>query len=389
MFSDRTSWKLTRNRLTEALEEVRSSGARVLDLTISNPTRIGLGYEEPLILQALASKQAMDYDPQPKGLRSAREAVATYYWSEHGVHGFDPEQLVLTTSTSEGYSFVFRLLCNPGDELLVPKPSYPLFEFLADLQDVKLVPYPLIYDHGWQMDFPSMRQAVTERTRGVVVVHPNNPTGSFVHPQERELLNRFCREHGLAVIADEVFLDYAHDRERRQSFASNTDVLTFTLSGVSKISALPQMKVAWIATSGPAAEVEPALARLEVIADTYLSMNAPIQWATPALLDQRKSIQRQLLDRALGNLAELDRQLARQKICQRLQVEGGWYAVVRVPVTQTDEELAVDLLRRKSVLVHPGHFYDFSSDGYLVLSLITAQDDFSEGIKRLLEVVAA
>jgi alanine-synthesizing transaminase len=389
MFSDRTSWKLTRNRLTEALEEVRSSGTRVLDLTISNPTRIGLRYEEPLILQALASKQAMDYDPQPKGLRAAREAVATYYWSEHGVHGFDPEQLVLTTSTSEGYSFVFRLLCNPGDELLVPKPSYPLFEFLADLQDVKLVPYPLIYDHGWQMDFPSMRQAVTDRTRGVVVVHPNNPTGSFVHPQERELLNRFCRERGLAVIADEVFLDYAHDRERRQSFAANTDVLTFTLSGVSKISALPQMKVAWIATSGPAAEVEPALARLEVIADTYLSMNAPIQWATPALLDQRKSIQRQLLDRALGNLAELDRQLATQKTCQRLQVEGGWYAVVRVPVTQTDEELAVDLLRRKSVLVHPGHFYDFSSDGYLVLSLITAQDDFSEGIKRLLEVVAA
>jgi alanine-synthesizing transaminase len=389
MFSDRTSWKLTRNRLTEALEEVRSSGRRVLDLTISNPTRIGLGYEEPLILQALASKQAMDYDPQPKGLFTAREAVADYYRSEQGVRGFDPEQLVLTTSTSEGYSFVFRLLCNPGDELLVPKPSYPLFEFLADLQDVKLVPYPLIYDHGWQMDFPSMRQVVTERTRGVVVVHPNNPTGSFVHPQERELLNRFCREHGLAVIADEVFLDYAHDRERRQSFASNTDVLTFTLSGVSKISALPQMKVAWIATSGPAAEVEPALARLEVVADTYLSMSAPIQWATPALLDQRKTIQRQLLDRVLGNLAELDRQLARQKTCQRLQVEGGWYAVVRVPVTQTDEELGIDLLRRKSVLVHPGHFYDFPSDGYLVLSLITTRDDFSEGIKHLLEVVAA
>jgi alanine-synthesizing transaminase len=389
MFSDRTSWKLTRNRLTEALEEVRSSGARVLDLTISNPTRIGLGYEEPLILQSLASKQAMDYDPQPKGLFTAREAVADYYRSEHGNRGFSPEQLVLTTSTSEGYSFVFRLLCNPGDALLVPKPSYPLFEFLADLQDVKLVPYPLIYDHGWQMDFPSMRQVVTERTRGVVVVHPNNPTGSFVHPQEREFLNRFCRERGLAVIADEVFLDYAHDRERRQSFASNTDVLTFTLSGVSKISALPQMKVAWIATSGPAAEVEPALARLEVIADTYLSMSAPIQWATPALLDQRRSIQRQLLDRVLGNLAELDRQLARQETCQRLQVEGGWYAVVRVPVTQTDEELVVDLLRRKSVLVHPGHFYDFSSDGYLVLSLITTQHDFSEGIKRLLEVVAA
>ena len=387
MFSDRTNWKLTRNRLTEALDEVRSSGARVLDLTISNPTRIGLRYDEPPILQSLASPQSMDYDPQPKGLLTAREAVAGYYRHEHDVRGFDPEQLVLTTSTSEGYSFVFRLLCNPGDELLVPKPSYPLFEFLADLQDVKLVPYPLIYDHGWQMDFPSLQKAVSARTRGVVVVHPNNPTGSFVHPHERESLNRFCREHGLALIADEVFLDYAHDRGDQQSFASNRDVLTFTLSGVSKISALPQMKVAWIATSGPAAEVEQAQARLEVIADTYLSMNAPIQWATPALLDQRKSIQRQLLERVLGNLAELDRQLAAQKTCRRLQVEGGWYAVVRVPVTQADEELAVDLLRRKSVLVHPGHFYDFPSDGYLVVSLIAVQNDFSEGIKRLLEGV--
>jgi aspartate/methionine/tyrosine aminotransferase len=387
MFSDRSSWKLTRNRLTEALEEVRSSGARVLDLTISNPTRVGLRYDEGLILQSLASPQAMDYDPQPKGLLTAREAVAAYYRREHDVRGLDPEQLVLTTSTSEGYSFVFRLLCNPGDELLVPKPSYPLFEFLADLQDVKLVPYPLIYDHGWQMDFPSLQKVVTERTRGVVVVHPNNPTGSFVHPNEQESLNRFCHEHRLALIADEVFLDYSHDRAGQHSFASNQNVLTFTLSGVSKISALPQMKVAWIAASGPASDVEPALGRLEIIADTYLSMNAPIQWATPALLDQRKSIQRQLLDRVLSNLAELDRQLAGQKTCQRLHVEAGWYAVVRVPVTQTDEELAVALLRRKSVLVHPGHFYDFPSDGYLVLSLITARDDFSEGVKRLLEAV--
>ena len=389
MFSDRTNWKLTRNRLTEAIEDVRSSGARVLDLTTSNPTRVGLHYDEALILQSLASPQAMDYDPQPKGLLPAREAVAAYYRQEHDMRGLDPEQLLLTTGTSEAYSFVFRLLCNAGDELLVPKPSYPLFEFLADLQDVTLVPYPLIYDHGWQMDFPSLHRAVTERTRGVVVVHPNSPTGSYVHPQERESLNRFCREHGLALIADEVFLDYTHDRAGQESFASNRDVLTFTLSGVSKISALPQMKVAWIVTSGPQAEVEAALARLEVIADTYLSMNAPIQWATPALLHQQKSIQQQLLDRVLGNLAELDRQLAGQKTCQRLQVEGGWYAVVRVPVTQTDEEMAVTLLRRKSVLVHPGHFYDFPSDGYLVLSLIAAQDDFREGIKRLLEAVGA
>jgi len=387
MFADRTNWKLTRNRLTEALEEARSSGVRVLDLTISNPTQAGLHYDEPQILQSLASPRSMDYDPQPKGLPSARAAVAAYYQTQHGIQNLDFDRLILTTSTSEGYSFVLRLLCNPGDELLVPKPSYPLFEFLADLQDVKLVPYPLIYDHGWQMDFPSLEKAVSKRTRAVVVVHPNNPTGSYVHPQEQESLNRFCREHELALIADEVFLDYAHDRAPRQSFAANQDVLTFTLSGVSKISALPQMKVAWIATSGPAQQVEAAQARLEVIADTYLSMNAPIQCATPVLLDQRKNIQPQLLDRVLSNLAELDRQIAQQKTCQRLSLEGGWYAVLRVPVTQTDEELAVDLLSRKAVLVHPGHFYDFSTDGYLVLSLITQKPEFAEALQRVFKML--
>jgi alanine-synthesizing transaminase len=387
MFSDRTNWKLTRNRLTEALDEARSSGARVLDLTISNPTRAGLRYDEPRILQALASPQAMDYGPQPKGLPSARAAVAEYYQTAHGIRDLDPERLILTTSTSEGYSFVFRLLCNAGDELLVPKPSYPLFEFLADLHDVKLVPYPLIYDHGWQMDFPSLEKVVTERTRGVVVVHPNNPTGSYVHPHERESLNRFCRKYELAVIADEVFLDYAHDRTGRPSFASSQVVLTLTLSGVSKISALPQMKVAWIVTSGPEPAVQAAQARLEVIADTYLSMNAPVQWAVPALLEQRGSVQQQLLDRVLTNLAELDRQLAAQKTCERLSVEGGWYAVLRVPVTQTDEELAVNLLRRKSVLVHPGHFYDFPDDGYLVLSLIGQKAEFAEALQRVLEIL--
>ncbi|MFY9683921.1 MAG: pyridoxal phosphate-dependent aminotransferase [Candidatus Sulfotelmatobacter sp.] len=386
MFSNRTDWKLTQNRLTEALEQVRSSGAHVLDLTISNPTRAGLHYDESEVLRSLASPQAMDYDPQPKGLPSARAAVAAYYETEHGIN-LDSDRVLLTTSTSEGYSFILRLLCNPGDELLVPKPSYPLFEFLADLQDVTLVPYPLIYDHGWQMDFPSLHNTVSKRTRGVVVVHPNNPTGSYVHPEEQKSLNRFCREHELALIADEVFLDYAHDGEMLQSFTANQGVLTFTLSGVSKISALPQMKVAWVVTSGPEADVEAAQARLEVIADTYLSMNAPIQWATPALLDQRKTIQPQLLDRVRGNLAELDRQLAAQKSCQRLEVEGGWYAVLRVPVTQTDEELAIDLLRRESVLLHPGHFYDFPSDGYLVLSLITQKAEFAEASQRLLKIL--
>ena len=450
MFSDRTNWRLAQNRFTQAVEEVRSRGIRLLDLTASNPTRVGLDYDALAILGALRSERVLDYDPQAKGLLAARQAVAGYYQSRQGISGLDPEKIVLTTSTSEGYSFVFRLLCNAGDELLVPKPSYPLFEFLADLQDVKLIPYPLIYDHGWQMDLHSLEKAATPRTRGVVVVHPNNPTGSYVHDFERGLLNEFCRVHELAMIVDEVFLDYevgtlgakaltlqrAPDRSTESaaprktiastrmiasiqtsalsetatvphstvefrlgqargaapasfpgatSFVSNTDVLTFSLSGLSKISALPQMKVAWIVTSGPARQVSEAMARLEVIADTYLSMNAPVQWALPAMLSQRGGIQRQLLQRVRTNLAELDRQLAEQNACQRLCVEGGWYAVLRVPVTRSDEELAIELAREKSVLVHPGHFYDFESDGYLVLSLIAPEAEFADGVRRLLQ----
>src|SRR5579872_5281421 len=388
-FSDRTNWKLAQNRFTEAVEEVRASSARILDLTVSNPTRAGLTYDSAAILGALASPRSLDYDPQAKGLLAAREAVACYYRDVHcGIANrvdVDPERVVLTTSTSEGYSYVFRLLCNAGDELLVPKPSYPLFEFLADLQDVKLVPYPLIYDHGWQMDFPSLEKAVTKRTRGVVLVHPNNPTGSYVRADEMPLLNAFCRQHNLALIVDEVFLDYRLDDAPRASFAGNQEVLTFTLSGLSKISALPQMKVAWVVTSGPPEEVAAAMGRLEVIADTYLSMNAPVQWAMPGLLHQRKDIQRQLLARVRKNLAELDRQLAGQQACQRLSVEGGWYAVLRVPVTRSDEELAIALVREKAVVVHPGHFYDFPRDGYLVSSLITPEREFGEGIGRVME----
>ncbi len=384
MFSKRTDWKLTPNRFTEAQQELRAAGMEILDLTISNPTRAGLAYDAEAILNSLISPDALDYDPQPKGLRSAREAVAGYYRQQHEGFDVDPESLVLTTSTSEAYSYVFRLLCNPDDEILVPKPSYPLFEFLADLQDVKLVPYPLIYDHGWQIDFPSLYKAVNHRTRAVVVVHPNNPTGSYVSDAERNALNSFCREYKLSLIVDEVFLDYAHDGVPRSTFAANQEVLTFTLSGLSKISGLPQMKLAWVAASGPKDEVNAALARLEVIADTYLSMNAPIQLATPVLLDQRKNIQPLLLDRLRSNLEELDRQLARQKTCQRLEAEGGWYNVLRVPVTQSDEDLAIDVLRKLSVLVHPGHFYDFPGDGFLVVSLITPPEIFREGIERVL-----
>lgn len=387
MFSKRTDWKLTPNAFTAAQQEMRDGGRKVLDLTASNPTCVGLNYDADTILPALASPESLIYDPQPKGLLPAREAVAHYYREQHDAFDIDPENLVLTTSTSEGYSYVFRLLCNPEDEILVPKPSYPLFEFLADLQDVKLAPYPLIYDHGWQIDFPSLYKAVNHRTRAVVVVHPNNPTGSFVREGDRDALNNFCREYNLALIVDEVFLDYPHDGAYRPTFAANRDVLTFTLSGLSKVSALPQIKVAWIAASGPKQQVASGMARLEVIADTFLSMNAPVQWATPALLDQRKKIQPVLLDRVRANLEELERQLSRHATCKRLEMEGGWYVVLRVPVTQSDEELAIDILRKAGVLVHPGHFYDFAQDGYIIMSLIPPTTEFREGVRRMLDVL--
>src|SRR5581483_3583666 len=235
MFSRRTDWKLTPNKFTEAQRELLGAKEGWLDLTLSNPTRAGLAYDADLILGSLVRPEALDYSPEPKGLRSARQAVCDYYRQQHEEFDVDPDSLILTTSTSEGYSYIFRLLCNPDDEILVPKPSYPLFEYLADLQDVKLVPYPLIYDHGWQIDFPSLYKSVNHRTRAVVVVHPNNPTGSYVSEKEKEELNAFCREFNLSITLDEVFLDYAHDGAPRPTFAVNDDVLTFTLSGLSKI----------------------------------------------------------------------------------------------------------------------------------------------------------
>jgi alanine-synthesizing transaminase len=385
MFSSRTNWHLAPNSLSRALHEVRASGQEIFDLTISNPTEAGVCPDAGTVLGALVNPAALRYDPQPRGLLEARNAVCRYYREAHRVFDIDPQRIVLTTSTSEAYSYVFRLLCNPGDEILVPKPSYPLFEFLADLSDVKLVPYPLIYDHGWQIDFDSLYKAATPRSRAVILVHPNNPTGSYVSQSETVALNGFCRDRGTALIVDEVFLDYAHDGEPRPSFAANADALTFTLSGISKISALPQMKLAWVTASGPQKAVDDAGERLEVIADTFLSMNAPVQLAAPVFLELRKSIQPVLLDRLRANLAELDRQLPAHPACTRLQVEGGWYAVLRVPALGSDEDLAIRLLRQAQVSVHPGHFYDFAADGYLVLSLITEAEIFRMGMARLLD----
>ena len=386
MFSRRTRWNLETNAFTVALQDHQRQGRETFDLTASNPTQVGLNVDTQAVLRALSHAEVLDYDPQPRGLPGARKAVRDYYASLGAE--LTEEQLLLTTSTSEAYSFAFRLLCDPEDEVLIPTPSYPLFEFLAQIQDVNLVPYELVYDHGWQIDFHSMEKAITARTRAIILVNPNNPTGSFVTETERQQLNCFCREHSLALIVDEVFFDFNLSDAKFTTMATNRDVLTFTLSGLSKVAGLPQMKVAWIATTGPRELTAPALERLEVIADTYLSMNAPVQHAIPDLLDLRQDFQQQLMTRLRANLAELDAQLSRQKLITRLQVTGGWYATLRVPVTRTDEELAIELLRETGVLVHPGHFFDFASDGYLIVSLMTPETMFAEGIGRVLRYIS-
>jgi alanine-synthesizing transaminase len=388
MFSKRTNWDLDENAYTRALRRYREAGKRILDLTASNPTTCGFQYDEAAILGALRDPASLRYEPEPKGMLAARAAVARYYREKGGVE-VDPERLILTTGTSEAYSFLFRLLCEPGDEVLIAHPSYPLFDFLATIQDVKLRPFQIVYDHGWQIDFHSLQKEIGARTKAIVLVHPNNPTGHFVGAHEAEKLNAICGKHDLALIVDEVFLDYelkaTNARKKwHGTFASNAAALTFVLSGLSKIAALPQMKLGWIAASGPAALVGQSMARLEVIADTYLSLNAPLQRALPALLGQRDAIQKQIMARVEANLAELDAQLARQKPVSRLEVEGGWYAVARVPAVQSDEELAIRLIEKRGVLVHPGHFYDFAEHGYLVISLLTPTEEFREGTKQLL-----
>ena len=300
MFASRTNWRLETNRLTRALEEHRRSGKEFFDLTASNPTTCGLMYPEKEILAALADPRALVYRPESKGLREAREAVADYYagrlgFSDSSASQVDLERILLTSGTSEAYSNIFRLLCETGDEVLVPAPSYPLFEFLADLADIRLVPYPLLYDHGWQIDFASLRAALTPRSRAVLVVHPNNPTGSFVKPHEAVELAEICAVQEMAIVADEVFLDYTSGQERAplgarlkedstQTFALSGAALTFTLSGLSKISLLPQMKLAWTIVSGPETAAQTAVDRLEVIADTYLSPSTPVQLALPKFL---------------------------------------------------------------------------------------------------------
>jgi alanine-synthesizing transaminase len=408
-FSARTAWDVGESRLARALRERRERGREILDLTASNPTRCGFTYDEAGILAALGDRAALVYDPDPRGMRRAREAVCRYYAERDAEVG--AEQIFLTTSTSEAYSWLFRLLCDAGDEVLIALPSYPLFDFLAQIEDVRLVPYPLVYDHGWQMDFAGLRERITPRTKAIVVVHPNNPTGHFTKAEERRELERICAEKRLALIVDEVFLDYSYSPhhakpmrvggpdsyaesgtplrgngsfvDTRSFGAGDHPALTFVLSGISKIAALPQMKAAWIAAFGPERELKAALDRLEVVADTFLSMNAPVQFALPLWLAGCEPMQEQIRERTQANLRNLDQALLRNPAITRLEVEAGWYAVLRVPAMGGDEELAVRLVEERGVSVHPGSFLGFAGDGWLVVSLLGPEGEFRRGVEEL------
>jgi alanine-synthesizing transaminase len=367
VFSSRLDWNFQTNRLSALLKTKR----HVLDLTESNPTRAGLDYPGAEILEALADARALRYDPEPRGLLSAREAVAGYYGD------VPASRILLTASTSEAYGYLFKLLCDPGDEILSPRPSYPLFEFLAGLESVRVVQYPLRYDGVWHIDFDALGRAITPRTRAIVVVNPNNPTGSFLKREEWSRLEKF----GLPILSDEVFCDYAfaQDDSRVRSLTGASEVLTFSMSGLSKIAALPQMKLGWIVASGPGHEA--ALDRLELIADTYLSVATPVQLALPRLLAAGQGVRAQILDRTRANLALLRRSTV------PLHVEGGWYATVQVPRTRSEEDWAIGLLAERDVLVQPGFYFDFESEAFLVLSLLTLPEVFAEGVRRLMEEV--
>ncbi len=382
VFSERTRWDLRPNRLATRLAEKRAAGTRLLDLTESNPTRARLPVPEDL-LAALAQPAARRYDPAPFGLWPARAAAA----ADLARRGFPvgAERVFLTASTSEAYAFLFKLVADPGDEILVPRPGYPLFEFLAGLESVAVRSYSLSHAGEWQIDLEAVRASLSPRTRAIVVVNPGNPTGAFLKRDELRALERLCAERSLALVSDEVFADFAFapDERRAGSVARDGPALAFSLGGLSKSCALPQLKLAWTAVAGPEGLVRDALSRLEVIADSYLSVSTPVQTAAPALLARREELQRPILARLRSNLDCLRAQL-RGSPASLLEPEGGWYAVLRVPATLSEEERVLRLLEERDVLVHPGYFFDFPSEAFVVLSLLTPEDDFAEGTARVL-----
>jgi aspartate/methionine/tyrosine aminotransferase len=385
-FSERTNWNLAENELTAAIRKRRSAGLELFDLTLSNPTHCGFDYDDAALLAPLADPESLHYEPDPLGMISARKAVVQYY-SDAGA-SIPPDRICLTTSTSEAYSFLFRLLCNAGDDVLVASPSYPLFDYIARLDDVQLRAYPLLYDpnadlssgHGWSIDLHALEESITGRTRAVILVHPNNPTGNFASVDERAKLEALCASHGLALIVDEVFLDYAIGPTQPSFANSESRCLTFVLSGISKVCGLPQMKASWIATCGPASLMYEAMQRIEIIADTFLSMNAPVQHVLPHWLASRRSLQQQIRDRMQANLALLDERLQGTSV-QRLAMQGGWTAVLRVPRAVGGREFVAAALDR-GVLVQPGDFYGLG-EARAVVSLLTPTEIWAAGLSLL------
>lgn len=378
-FSKRTEWDLSENEYARALRLAKKAGKELIDLTTSNPTAAGFVYETDALLASLGTPAAARYDPHPLGAKFAREAVAQYY-SEHNAL-ISPEAICLTTSTSEAYSHIFRLLCDVGDEVLVASPSYPLFDFVAQLSDLRLRHYPLFYDGLWHINLPSLEATITPRTKAIIIVHPNNPTGNYVSRQECAALLHVCARRGIALIVDEVFLDYSMKGTFPYTFASTaSDALTFILSGVSKVCGLPQMKLSWLVTCGPERLVRSALDRLEVITDTFLSISSPAQYALPHWLATRESLQQQIRARCADNLQTLATVLG-DSHADQLSAQGGWTAVLRVPREVDGEPFAIAALKEQ-VVVQPGEFYGLSA-GHVVISLLTPQDELRKGLQAL------
>ena len=381
-YSQRLSWNLSPNWLSLLIQEKRNAGVPVLDLTLSNPTQAFAEYPHEEIRRAYANITEFTYRPDPLGLKEARCAIARVY-TEQGVP-ISPDQLVLTASSSEAYALLFKLFCDPEDEVLVPAPSYPLFDFLARLESIRIVPYRLQYDGIWCIDLASLRERISSRTRAVVIVNPNNPTGSFLKESEKNELFELARRHDLPIISDEVFRDYSLGSTGSQvTTLINSDmVLSFSLNGLSKTAGMPQMKLGWIAINGPAAERELARARLEILLDTYLSVSTPVQSALPELLRIGSRIQHRIAERTKRNLAGLA-ELLKDSPAHCLHTEGGWSAIVRLPHTAAEEVWVARLLEEQAMIVQPGYFFDMDSEPYVVMSLITPPELFDEGIRRL------
>lgn len=379
MFSSRTSWSHEKNELTRLLEEKRRRGEPIIDLTLSNPTVAGFVTDPDRILSPLSRRESLQYDPHPFGLPAAREAIARFY-SQQGIF-VDTANILLTASTSEAYSYIFRLLCNPGDIILVPAPSYPLFDFLAQLNDVSLRYYRLEYDGEWHIDLDSVRSLITSTTRAIVLLHPNNPTGSFVSVTEREAINKLAASRTLPLIVDEVFHPFAFTQQP-PSFVSNEPTLTFTLNGISKLLGLPQMKLAWMTLSGPDHMVAEARARLEVIADTVLSVNTPVQHALPSYFEHLGSRTEEIGTRVRMNYQSAC-ELLRGSAVSVLRCQGGWNAVLRMPSVMDDERWAMGLLGECGILTHPGSFYNFSRGSHLVISLLPPDIQFVHAVEKI------